>query len=293
MPIVASLSGGEVPDEDRRLSLFSGNFFVYHPRASTEILADEARACLDELLGPDPARVEQELTEVEFTTLFNAAARRLGRVVLGMAASVAVDFGCDPASTYVGGATLVAGTGAGLVAQGLRAPQHPHRDTWYAASSSQVNWWIPLDDPEAGASFAFHPLYWDVPVLNSSSEFVFEEWAQSVRARGAIGARDPLAEPRPLVPIDLTPDIRICCPAGGVVISSVAQLYSSVPNDTLTTHFSVRFQTVSAADLLAGQGASNLDAEPQGTALRGFVRCSDQSPIPRDLVELGLARGRE
>lgn len=292
MPIIAALTDAEIPDVDRRLSLFSGNLFVYTPRPSTGALSAAARDRLEELLGPEPMWAQQQLTEVEFTTLFNAAVRSLSRVALGLAADVAVDFGCDPGSTFVGGASLVAATGVGFVAHGLGTPQHPHRDTWYAASSCQVNWWVPLYHLEASTSFAFHPHYWDVPVANNSRDFVYEEWARRLQAIGAAGSRDALTEPRPLAPIDLSPDVQICCPPGGVVLSSAAQLYSGVPNDTLETHFSVHFQTVSEADLMAGRGASNLDAEPQGSALSDFVRCSDQSPIPQELVERDIARRR-
>lgn len=288
VPVIVSLTGDEVPDRDRRQSVFSGNLFVYSPRASSRALTDAARGRLEQFLGAEPAWAQQRLSEAEFMTLFNAAVRSLRASLLDLAGAIVKEFGCDPESTFIGAVSLVAGTGFGFLAHGLGVPQHPHRDTWYAASISQVNWWVPLNDLDASSSFAFHPLYWDVAVNNSSKDFVFEEWTRVGKAGDHGGVGDRLAEPRPLDPIDLAPEIQISCPAGSVVVSSAAQLWSMVPNETLKTHFNVQFQTVSQADLETGLGASNVDAAPRGTSLATFVRCSDLSPIPQELIERDL-----
>ena len=292
MPIVHALTDEEVSDRDRRLFLFAGDVFVYSPRPTTLSFCGAARDVIEQMLGPDPIWAQQRMSETEFAVLFKAAARGFRHIVTDLAGSIVTDFGCDPATTFFGSPSIAATTGRGFIAHGLGIPQHPHRDTWYAASPCQLNWWIPLYDLDASASFAFHPQYWDLPILNSSSDFDYEEWYDANRSGQGLVMTEPLAQPRPLDPIDLTPEIRISCPAGGVILSSVAQLYSTVPNETQKTHFSVHFQTVSQADLETGAGPSNLDAEPQGTALGNFVRCSDLSPIPEELVQLELERRR-
>jgi hypothetical protein len=289
---VHSLTDAEVPDRERRLSLFSGDVFVYSPRPSTLAFCSASRNVIEQMLGPDPIWAQQRMSETEFAVLFKAAARSFGHIVTDLASTIVTDFGCDPAATFIGSPSLAATTGRGFIAHGLGVPQHPHRDTWYAASPCQLNWWVPLYDLDASSTFAFHPLYWDMPILNSSSDFDYEEWYDANRTGQSLVMTEPFAQPRPLDPIDLTPEIRISCPAGGVILSSVAQLYSTVPNETLKTHFSVHFQTVSEADLETGTGASNLDAEAQGTSLSSFVRCSDLSSIPEELVLRELERRR-
>jgi hypothetical protein len=290
--IVYALTNAEVLDRDRRQSLFAGDLFVYGSRPSTRAFCAASRHIIEQMLGPEPAWAQQRMSETEFVGLFTAAALSLSHIVAELASAIVTDFGCDPATTFVGAPSLVATTGRGFLAHGLGLPQHPHRDTWFAASPRQVNWWIPLYDLSSSVSFAFHTLHWETPVRNSSGDFNFEDWYETARMGHGAGGGNPLAQPRPLDPIDLTHVIRICCPDGGVILSSVAQLYSTVPNDTLRTHFSVHFQTASEDDLETGEGASDLDADTPGTSLANFVRCSDLSPIPRELVDLELDRRR-
>lgn len=288
MAIVHTFTNAEVTEQERRQSVYLGNLFVYSPRPSTLALAAAARVILESTLGPDPVWMQKGLSAEEF----DEVARNVSQNVLELARAAAVDLGCVPDATFVGPPFLVATTGAGFRARGLGAPHHPHRDTWYAASPSQVNWWVPLYDFDASAVFAFHLPYWGVPVHNTSGDFDYEVWDEATHSGRRVGEAEALSQPRATDPIDLAPDIRIRCPAGGVIISSVAHLYSAVPSETPKAYFSVHFQTVSRADLESGAGAANLDAHAKGTALTSFVRCSDLSPIPKELVRLDLARRR-
>jgi hypothetical protein len=290
VPIVHSLTDAEVPDAARRRSLFSGDVFVYSPRPTTVAFCAATRNVIEQMLGDEPGWAQQRMSETEFAVLFKAAARNFSHVVTDLASGVVADFDCDPATTFIGAPSLTATTGRGFIAHGLGVPQHPHRDTWYAASPCQLNWWLPLYDLDASAAFAFHPAYWDLPIQNSSSDFDYEEWSDADRLGQAATAAELFAQPRPLAPIELDPELRVSCPAGGAILSSVAQLYSTVPNETLKTYFSVHFQTVSEEDLENGEGASNVDADPRGTSLAGFVRCSDLSPIPPAVVQRDLER---
>lgn len=291
LSIVHALGNDEVSDLDRRRSLFSGDIFVYSPRPSTLAFAGASRRIIESALGPDPFWAQQRMPEPEFVKRFDVGARILSKVVLDLASGVVADFGCDPETTFIGAPALAAVTGQGFLAHGLGIPQHPHRDTWYAASPYQLHWFIPLHDLDSSAAFAFHLMYWGLPVRNSSRDFDYEEWHAHNRMGQATGEQmEPLDQPRPLGPIDLSSEVRISCPAGGVILSSVAQLYSAGPNQTLKTHFSVHFQTVSQGDVESGVGAWNLDAEPYGTSLQTFVRCSDMTPIPEELVRNALER---
>ena len=291
MTIIQALNDAEVSDWERRRLLFAGNLFVYGPQAGAGLIAVAAQDVLEEVLGPNAIWAQQRIGEVEFAGKFAAAARRLSHILPEVARALVTDFRCDPDTTYVGAPSVVATTGVGFIAHGLGVRQHPHRDTWYAAPTCQLNWWMPLYDLDASASFAFHPLYWDVPVHNSSSDFDYDTWlAESRVGHGDPSLADPLAQPRPLDPIELTPEIRVSCPAGGVVISSAAQLYSSVPNEASKTNFSLHFCSVNESDLITGRGAANLDAEASGSSLSSFVRCSNLAPLPHELVEHELRR---
>jgi hypothetical protein len=290
--IVYALTNAEFSDQDRRSALFDGDLFVYMPRPSTLALSAVSRRILEHQLGPDPVWAQQRMSESQFAEGFNAASRGLSLVILELASAIVADFGGDRSTTFVGSPTLVATTGHGFLAQGLGSVQHPHRDTWYAASPCQLNWWIPLYDSGASASFAFHIQYWNCPVRNTSSEFHYDRWYEENQMGRSLGWRDTLADPRPVDPIDLLPELRIACEPGGAILSSVSQLYSVVPNETLRTHFSVQFQTVSENDLEAGYGAADPDAAAQETSLGNFVRCSDLTPIPPSLVEREVGRRR-
>lgn len=290
MPIILSLADSDIPETDRRLSLFSGNLFVYSPRSSSRMLGFAARGALEQYFGPDPVAAQQHMSEEEFAGRFRQAAREFASVAPQLARATVEDFDCDPATTFVRTPTLSASTGHGFLAHGLGIPRHPHRDTWYAASACQLNWWIPLFDLDASASFAFHPLYWDMPVHNNSTDFSSDDWRDFAQDTQAQSTDRWLAQPRPTAPIELAPQIRISCGADSVVLSSAAQLFSTVPEEAANTHFIAHFQTVSERDLASGRGASNLDARPHGTLLSSFVRCSDLSPMPQDLIDRELNR---
>jgi hypothetical protein len=289
---VHSLVDDEVPDLDRRLSVYSGDLFVYGPRSRSLAVCATVQGIVEQALGAEPARAQGYLSETEFMVLCRAAVRGVRHAVPELAASMVAELGCDPATTYIAPPSLSVVTGGGFLASGMGAPLHPHRDTWFAASPSQLNWWVPLYDLDDGACVAFHPRYFDVPLTNSSDGFDYEQWRHARRAGRAHTLAYSLAQPRVLEPIDLEPEIRIRCPAGGVILSSAAQLCSTVPNETLRTRFCATFQTVSEADLESGAGAVNHDAEPQGTALARFVRCSDAAPIPSELVRRDLVLRR-
>jgi hypothetical protein len=291
MAIVYTSVDSATSDHDRRSELFDGNFFVYDPRPTIAALGDFTRDTIEQMLGVEPFWAQQRMSEIEFKSLFEGAIRNLSRrrFAMQLVADVIVDLGCDPKTTYASLPTLVAVTGQNFLVSGIGGPRHPHRDTWYAASPSQIHWWISLYSDDEASSLAFHPAYWDRPVANNSAEFDYARWANPrLYVDGALDV--DLSEPRPLEAIDLDPEIRIGAPTGGLCMFSAAQLYSVVPNDSLRTRFAVHFHTVSEVDILRGSGAQNLDARPQGSVLSSFLRCDDFSPVPDRLLEFEARR---
>ena len=59
-----------------------------------------------------------------------------------------------------------------------------------------------------------------------------------------------------------------------------------MPNTSGRTRFSIDFRTVNFTDVKNQTGAPNVDSECTGTSLRDFVRASDLSSMPEDVVKL-------
>ena len=292
MPIIYASTEQEITENERRSSVFDGDFFVYGPRPTTLALSNYAASAIEQMLGAVPPSAQQRMSEAEFSILFNVALRNFKhrRSVMELVSSLVSDFGCEPTETYLSYPEITAIPGQGFLAQGFGAPRHPHRDTWFAASPSQLHWWISLYELEGMSSIAFHPRYWDWPVANSSVDFQYQQWKEDAEFASDAALGVAWNQPRPLEAVTLDPEIRIATTAGGLIMFSAAQLYSIVPNDSLKTYFATHFQTVNEIDLLRGAGALNLDARPRGTSLSKLMRCSDLRPISPDIVQRAMER---
>lgn len=275
-------------DELRRERLYAGQLFVFSPRASSLALCEHAREMIEGAFGGvDPLRAQYEMPVEKYVEIcaplkpefiHNDRTKKLVREVIE-------DFGCDLEDVYQDVPRLRMVTSDGYLTSGVGYAHHAHRDTWYSAPMCQLNWWLPIYDIETENSMAFHPRYWDTPVKNGSSEFNYYEWNSVGRADAAKQIKaDTRKQPKPEEPLELQPEVRCVPPAGGIVLFSAAQLHSTVPNTAGIARYSIDFRTVSRSDLEAGRAAPNIDSEPTGTSLRDFVRCSDQSPLPEEIV---------
>ena len=132
---------------------------------------------------------------------------------------------------------------------------------------------------------AFHPRYWSEPVKNGSAEFNYYEWNSVGRKDAAKHVKSDTASSRSRR--SRWSSIRRCgsiTQPGGIVIFSAAHMHSTVPNTTGRARYSIDFRTVNRADLEAGRSAPNVDTACTGTSLRDFVRGSDGSQLPDDVV---------
>jgi hypothetical protein len=91
--------------------------------------------------------------------------------------------------------------------------------------------------------------------------------------------------PKPVEPIELDPQLRVC-PVGGIIMFSGAQMHSSVPNTSGVTRFSIDFRTVNLDDALARRGAANIDAQCTGTTMRDYLRGTDFSHLPGEIIAM-------
>ena len=132
---------------------------------------------------------------------------------------------------------------------------------------------------------AFHPRYWTQPLKNSSCDYNYYRWNKESRSAAAnqIGSdtrKQPTAEER----MELDPQIRLVLKPGSVILFSGAQLHSTVPNTSGYTRFSVDFRTVHSDDVVSGRGAPNIDSECTGTSLRDFLKGTNFSRLPEEVV---------
>jgi hypothetical protein len=277
-------------DDTRRARLYDGQLFAYAPRPSSDALCAFAREMAEQAFAPhDPRTAQYDMPVEEYAALLADLKPRFihhprsKQLIQAMLA----EFGCDADNTYFDVPRMRTATAEGYLTSGIAYAFHPHRDTWYSAPMCQLNWWLPLYEIQSENSMAFHPHYWDKPVKNGSSEYNYYTWNAESRKNAAQHIKtDTRKQPRPEEPMELDPQIRVICPPGGLVLFSAAQMHSTVPNTTQHTRFSIDFRTVHLADVRSKGGARNVDSACTGTVLRDFLRVSDLSRIPEEIVAL-------
>jgi hypothetical protein len=277
-----------VSDEVRRQRLYDGQIFVFTPRSSTLALIQHARDMIEAAFGSlDPRTAQYHMPVEKYVSIVaplkpqfihNDTTRRLIQEVL-------TELNCDLETTYQDVPRLRMVTSDGYLTSGVGYAHHPHRDTWFSAPMTQLNWWLPIYDIESESSMAFHPCYWSQGVKNESSSFNYSEWNKNGRKNAAQHIKsDTRKQPHAVEDLELEPQIRVVCPPGGIVLFSGAQLHSTVSNTSGLTRYSIDFRTVNLADVTAMGGAPNVDSEPVGSALRDFVRASDFTRMPEEIA---------
>lgn len=278
-------------EAERRRQLYNGQLFVFTPRPSTIALCDFARELIQEAFGSlDPRDAQYSLPVEDYAAI-------LGKLKpyfihhpksKQLLQSILAETGCDLEKTYFDLPKMRSSTSGGYLTTGIAYAWHPHRDTWYSAPACQVNWWLPIYEIESENAMAFHPCYWSRPVRNDSDKF--NRYVENKVGRGATVATytkdDPRLLPKPLEVLERDPEVRIISPAGGMIIFSGAQMHSSVPNSSGHTRFSIDFRTVHLDDVATKRGAPNIDAACTGTTLPDFLRATDFSRIPEDILSL-------
>jgi hypothetical protein len=279
-----------VSDDRRREMLYDGDLFVYSPTRSSLALVEFARQLIAEAFpGLDAETAQYELpveryaailAELKPKFIHHPESKRLLPLILE-------ELGCSLDKTYFDVPRMRTATSDEYLTSGIAYAFHPHRDTWYSAPQCQLNWWLPIFELESNRSMAFHPRYWTEPVRNSSRTYNYAEWNKTSRfiASQQIG-KDTRVQPRPEQPVELEPQLRIITPVGGVLAFSAAQMHSTVPNTTGRTRFSIDFRTVHIDDALTGHGAPNIDSECTGTTMDDYLRGSDLTHIPSNVVEM-------
>lgn len=275
-------------DDTRRKMLYEGQLFVFSPRPTSLALCDFAREMIEEAFdGIDPQMAQYEMPVEQYVSIVAPLKPKFIHhpKTKQLLRDLVEDIGCELSETYIDVPRLRMVTSDGYLTSGVGYAHHPHRDTWYSAPMAQLNHWLPIYDIVSENSMAFHPHYWNHPVKNGSREFNYYEWNGVGRKDAAQHIKaDTRKQPKPEEHVELDPQVRLVCKAGGIIIFSAAHLHSTVPNTSGVARYSIDFRTVNLADLKAGLAAPNIDSEPMGTSLRDFVRGNDLSPMPDDVV---------
>lgn len=279
-----------VADARRRSLLYDGALFVFEPHPASRALAEHAREMVEAAFSPhDPERLHEALTaeacvkilaELKPAFIHHPRSKALIRDLL-------TAFGCGRETTYFDVPRLRSAFPADYLSAGLAYAFHPHRDTWYSAPFCQQNWWLPVYDFTAGNGLAFHSKYWKSPLENSSRNYNYYRWNAEGRAAAAAQVKvDTRPQPKAEGKVELEPDLRPIVAAGGIILFSAAQLHSTVANTTSRVRWSIDFRVVDADDARRRRGAPNIDSAATGTTMRDYLRVSDLSRLPEEIIAL-------
>lgn len=289
MPMNAIFVDPGFNDDARREKLFSGQLVLQSPTRSSLALVEFAREMLKDAFGaldPETAQYHMEvekyaalLADLKPKFIHHPRSKECLQGILR-------ELGCDPEKTYFDVPRMRSSTSDDYLTTGIAYAFHPHRDCWYSAPFSQVNWWMPIFPITENNGMAFHPRYWESPVKNGSRDYNYAEWNRSSRHVAALQIKtDTRKQPKPEEPVELDPQLRVVQPPGSLLLFSAAQMHSSVPNTSGKTRFSIDFRTVHIEDVIHHRGAPNIDTECTGTSMGDYLRVSDLSHLPHTLIK--------
>lgn len=278
----------DITDAERRTRLYDGEVLVYPASPQSLALVEHARRLIEAAFGArDPQTAQFDLpvdgfaavlAELKPTFIHHVESKLRIRELLAA-------FCCDLGRTYFDVPRMRTSTANDYLTSGISYAFHPHRDTWYSAPFSQLNWWIPIYPVVPENVMAFHPRYWNQPLRNGSRRYDYYEWNRTSRLTAAQHVRtDTREQPKPEEPVQLEPQVRVVPEPGGVMIFSGNQLHSTVPNSSGKTRFSIDFRTVNVDDVVVRRGAPNVDSGCTGTSLRDFLRARDFERIDEDVA---------
>ncbi len=277
-------------DDALRKAVYAGDLFVSSPTAAAVAFCDFARGlAIDAFDGLDPESAQHHLPVERYAEILSRLKPRFIHDTRSkeFIRSVLEERGCDLEQTYFDVPRLRTSTSHGYLTSGIAYAWHPHRDTWYSAPMSQLNFWMPVYPVEATNAMAFHPSYFACEVPNSSAEYNYYEWNAKYRASASSNVTTetrPL--PGPIDDVDISDPLVLLPAVGGLIEFSGQHLHSSVPNTSGRTRYSIDFRTVHIGDIAAGASAPNVDADCTGSAIRDFMRASDFAPMPEHIVRL-------
>ncbi|ASJ75103.1 hypothetical protein [Granulosicoccus antarcticus] len=286
--MTAILFDQPLDDDKRRERLYAGDILVYSANEHSMALVELAREMIHEAFpgGGDPALAQFEHSVEDYAQILMKLKPAFihhpecKKIIPRLFESL----GCDLDQMYFDVPRMRTSTSDDFLTSGIAFAFHPHRDTWYSAPMSQINWWLPIFDIEAGNAMAFHPKYFDAPVKNSSETYNYQEWNATSRFTVDQNVKtDTRPQPKAQEEVELEPSLVLVPPPGAMILFSAAHLHSSIPNSTGRTRFSIDFRVVHEGDLRAERGAENVDSRCTGSAIGDYLCASTLEHLPEDV----------
>lgn len=277
-------------DDSRRKDLYRGSLFVQSPSPYALKLCQVAKEMIEEVFHPHDPLTLHETVPVELCVEKLAVLKpkfihhpKSKECIQGMLA----ESGCDLEKTYFDVPRLRTAFPGDYLKSGIAYAFHPHRDTWYSAPFSQINWWMPVYPLNAENCMAFHPHYWDHPVKNGSSSYNYQKWNLESRQNAAQHVKtDTRVQPKPEEHVEMEPQVRLVCEVGGPFLFSAGHLHSTVPNSSPYIRYSIDFRTVHLDDIMNRVGAANIDSACTGTTLNDYLRGTDLAHLPQEALAM-------
>jgi hypothetical protein len=279
----------DVTDGERRSRLFAGDIFIFKPTPGTMALIELALAMLSEAFAPhDPRWAHEHLTPEQTAKILSSVKPAFIHhpECKKLLPQILEERGVDLDSIYFDVPRLRSAYPSHFLTSGIAYAFHPHRDTWYSAPTCQLNWWAPVFPFQRNNGMGFFPKYFNEAVPNTSETFNYYDWNSTQRGAAAQNVHsDTREQPKPLIDIEGESQ-RYVPPPGGMILFSGAQLHESVKNTTEEARYSIDFRTVHIDDVRTRTGAPNVDSKSTGTTMRDYLRGTDLSKLPDDLVAL-------
>jgi hypothetical protein len=279
----------DIADPERRSRLYAGDIFIFSPTPATRALIDLAREMLEAAFAPrDPRVLHKDMTPEAVAEVLAVLKPRFIHhpECKRLLPQIMAERGVDLEKLYFDVPRLRSAYPKDFLSSGIAYAFHPHRDTWYSAPMCQINWWLPIWPIESENAMGFYPRYFSEPVANNSEIYNYYEWNSKNRATAAQHVRqDTREQPKAQQELENV-SVRYLPPPGGMIAFSGAQMHETVPNTTDTARYSIDFRTVHLDDVIARRGAPNVDSRCTGTTMRDYLRATDLSKLPEDVVRL-------
>jgi hypothetical protein len=279
----------QMSDDERRERLYAGDIFIFSATVHSHALISLAQTMLERTFAPhDPRYLHEHMTPEEVAAVLATLKPQFIHhpECKKLIPAIMREHGIDLDKLYFDVPRLRSAYPKDFLTSGIAYAFHPHRDMWYSAPFCQLNWWIPIYPLQPNNCMGFYPRYFNEGVVNNSEIYNYYEWNEKNRATAAQHVKSDTRQ-QPKAQQELEPvTVRFLPPPGGIILFSGAQLHETVPNETGVARYSIDFRTVHYDDVVARRGAPNVDARCTGTTMRDYLRASDLTHLPTDVMQL-------
>ena len=279
----------QMSDDERRERLYAGDIFIFSATVNSRALISLAQAMLEQAFAPrDPRYIHEYMTPEEVAAILAKLKPQFIHhpECKKLIPAIMREQGIDLDKLYFDVPRMRSAYPSDFLTSGIAYAFHPHRDMWYSAPFCQLNWWVPIYPLKPNNCLGFYPRYFDEEVANNSEIYNYYEWNAKNRATAAQHVKsDTREQPKAQQEIEQV-TVRFLPPPGSIILFSGAQLHETVPNEEGVARYSIDFRTVHYDDVVAQRGAPNIDSRCTGTTMRDYLRASDLSHLPDDIVQL-------